>query len=101
MTSMKRLSYITKSKLRLIATCYNKYHEKSICFLPICKTCKKWLMHKVAVYQGFGSWRFMCLNCYIKYYGKDSMINMLKNHISKLSKNREIRKMYNKILKSI
>jgi len=101
MTRVKRLSYITKTKLRLISTCYNKSYDKSMCFIPLCRTCKKWLMNSVAVYQSFGSWRFMCINCYIKYYGKNNLRKMIKNHIRKLSKKREMRVMYQNILKSI
>jgi len=44
MVSSKRLSYVSYGKLKLIATQHNKTHEPNLCFIPLCRYCKTWLL---------------------------------------------------------
>ena len=85
MVSIKRLSYVSYAKLKLIATWYNKEHEPNLCFLPLCKYCKAWLLNQIAIYQCFGSRRFICVDCYISKYGKRAFKQLYLKHLSKLS----------------
>jgi hypothetical protein len=86
MVAIKRLSYISYRKLKVIATFYNKTHEPNRCFVPLCRYCKVWLLNEIAVYQCFGSKRFTCVNCYISKYGKRAFRQLYLKHLAKLSK---------------
>jgi hypothetical protein len=86
MVTIKRLSHVSYSKLKMIATFYNKNHEPHLCFIPLCKYCKTWLLNQIAIYQGFGSRRFICVNCYISKYGKRAFRQLYIKHLSKISK---------------
>jgi len=44
MVEIIRLSYLSRTKLKLIATWYNKNHEPNLCFVPMCRYCKIWLL---------------------------------------------------------
>jgi hypothetical protein len=85
MVSIKRLSYISHGKLKVISTQYNKEHEPNLCFVPLCKYCKAWLLDQIAVYQCFSSKRFICISCYKKKYGKRAFKHLYHKHLSKLS----------------
>jgi hypothetical protein len=105
MVAIKRLSYVSHAKLKMIATFYNKNHEPNLCFVPLCKYCKVWLLNQIAIYQSFGSKRFICVNCYISRYGKRAFRQLYLKHLSKLSKTdrttRSLRVKYIKLLKHI
>lgn len=85
MVSIKRLSYISYRKLKAIATWYNKSHEPNLCYVPLCKYCKTWLLNQIAIYQCFGSKRFICVDCYIGKYGKRAFKQLYLKHLKKIS----------------
>jgi len=85
MVSIKRLSYVSYAKLKLITTQHNKEHEPNLCFIPLCKYCKAWLLNQIAIYKAFGSKRFICVNCYISKYGKRAFKQLYLKHLNKLS----------------
>jgi len=85
MVSIKRLSYVSYAKLKLISTQHNKGHEPNLCYVPFCKYCKAWLLNQIAIYTSFGSRRFTCIDCYISKYGKRAFRQLLLKHLNKLS----------------
>jgi hypothetical protein len=105
MVGSNRLSYISYTKLKMIATHHNKTHEPNLCYIPMCRYCKAWLINKIAVYQDFGSRRFTCVNCYINKYGKKVFRKKLLEHLNKLSTTdrtlRSLRGKYLELLLSI
>jgi len=105
MVEILRLSYLSKTKLKMIATWYNKSHEPNLCFTPMCRYCKIWLLEQICVYKSFGSLRFICIQCFIRMYGKRVFKRLLYRHLDKLSKTdmtlRSLRTKYVELLNKI
>jgi hypothetical protein len=82
MTRRIRLVYLKHAYL-------NDYEEKRLCYLPMCRKCKTWLLYQVAIViskDKTSKRKYYCLPCASKWLGKGYILNMFRKHISKLSK---------------
>jgi Zn-finger nucleic acid-binding protein len=82
MTRRIRLVYLKHGYL-------NDYEEKRLCYLPMCRKCKAWLLYQVAIViskNRCSKRKYYCLRCASRWLGKGYILNMLRQHITKLSK---------------
>jgi len=78
-----RLVYLTPIRLRVWDT------DSNICYTPLCYICRAWCMYEIVVIRG--GWRnrrkYICLDCAIKVYPKRYLLQLMNNHLDRLSKN--------------
>jgi hypothetical protein len=92
-----RFVYLTPAKL----LCYKRERDKDMCYMPICRNCKKYLLYQIAIVHGQSqvTWRYTCISCALRIYPKRYLLNLINKHLRKLSKGPRNRGYYIKYMR--